>query len=215
MKLSKQTIDVLKNFSEINQGIVIAKGNHIKTISSMQTILASATIVDEFPRDFAIYNIPELLNTISMMGSPNLEFDSAYININSDAYNVKYYYSSPDVIIVPPEKKLELKEFDTSFELTETHLTKLRQASNVMRLTSLNVTKQGFSLQSVSGSENQYTIDIDVKVAENSNPVTIDINDLKIIPATYKVEINSTRGLMRMTSEHEGISLEYFIAIQA
>ena len=32
MKLSKETIEVLKNFSGINQSIVVNKGNKLKTI---------------------------------------------------------------------------------------------------------------------------------------------------------------------------------------
>ena len=57
MKLSKSTLDILKNFKEINQSILFKQGNSLKTISVMKNILAEATIEEELPRDFGIYDL--------------------------------------------------------------------------------------------------------------------------------------------------------------
>ena len=57
MKISNKTLDVLKNFSEINQSILITQGNKIKTVSALKNILAHAEVEETFPKDFAIYQL--------------------------------------------------------------------------------------------------------------------------------------------------------------
>ena len=64
MKLSKSTLDILKNFKEINQSILFKQGNSLKTISVMKNILAEATIEEELPKDFGIYDLSQFLNGI-------------------------------------------------------------------------------------------------------------------------------------------------------
>ena len=46
MKLSNQTKEILKNYSQINQNILIKQGNQLKTVSAMKNIVASATVPD-------------------------------------------------------------------------------------------------------------------------------------------------------------------------
>ena len=57
MKLSNETLSVLKNFAGINSGIEFKKGNKLTTISSGKTVLAKATLKDEFPQDFCVYDL--------------------------------------------------------------------------------------------------------------------------------------------------------------
>ena len=62
MKLSDNTINLLKNFKEINQSILFKKGNKLRTISVMKNILAEATVSEDFPKDFGIYDLNQYLN---------------------------------------------------------------------------------------------------------------------------------------------------------
>ena len=61
MKLSNQTKEILKNYSQINQNILIKQGNQLKTVSAMKNIVASATVPDEFSQEIPIYNLNEYL----------------------------------------------------------------------------------------------------------------------------------------------------------
>ena len=65
MKLSDQTISVLKNFSNINQSIVFKNRQKLRTISVMKKTLAEATITEEFSKDFGIYDLNQFLNGLS------------------------------------------------------------------------------------------------------------------------------------------------------
>ena len=75
MKISNDTRDVLKNFSTINSGIRVKEGNRLETISNMKNILAVATVSEEFPKNFSIYNLPEFLGATSLMEDPEFNFD--------------------------------------------------------------------------------------------------------------------------------------------
>ena len=57
MKLSTQTTEVLKNFSTINQNIMIRSGDTLKTVSAMKNIVATAKVPDNFVREVPIYNL--------------------------------------------------------------------------------------------------------------------------------------------------------------
>ena len=62
MKLSDSTLSLLKNFSNINQSLLFKEGNSLRTISVMKNILAEATITEEIPKDFGIYDLNQFLN---------------------------------------------------------------------------------------------------------------------------------------------------------
>ena len=53
--ISKETIDILKNFSSINKSIVIKPGNTIRTLSVNKNILASAKIEESISEQISIY----------------------------------------------------------------------------------------------------------------------------------------------------------------
>ena len=56
-----QTKEILKNYSQINQNILIKQGNQLKTVSSMKNIITSVTVPDEFSQEIPIYNLNEYL----------------------------------------------------------------------------------------------------------------------------------------------------------
>ena len=66
MKLSDSTLTLLKNFSNINQSILFKQGKSLRTISVMKNILAEATINEELPKDFGIYDLTQFLNGLSL-----------------------------------------------------------------------------------------------------------------------------------------------------
>ena len=65
MKLSDNALAILKNFAGINNSILVKEGNKLRTISVAKNILAEAEIKEEFPRDFAIYDLNQFLNGLS------------------------------------------------------------------------------------------------------------------------------------------------------
>ena len=66
MKLSDKTLVILKNFAGINNSILVKRGDNLRTISLAKNILAEANINEEFPRDFAIYDLNQFLNGLGL-----------------------------------------------------------------------------------------------------------------------------------------------------
>ena len=68
MKLSEQTVNILKNFSTINQNILVKEGSQLRTMSTMKNILAEAAgDRSDFPQDFGIYDLNEFLGVLTLV----------------------------------------------------------------------------------------------------------------------------------------------------
>ena len=109
MKLSDNTLTILKNFAGINNSILVKEGNRLRTISVAKNILAEADIKEEFPRDFAIYDLNQFLNGLSLHQDPDLDFkEESYLSIKEGKRRVKYFYADPNVIVSPDRKSTRL-----------------------------------------------------------------------------------------------------------
>ena len=92
MNLSDNTLTILKNFAGINNSILVKQGNQLRTISVAKNILAEATINEQFPRQFAIYDLNQLLNGLGLHQNPDLDFSpDSYLNISEGKRRVKYF----------------------------------------------------------------------------------------------------------------------------
>ncbi len=117
MNLSDKTLTILKNFAGINNSILVKEGNQLRTMSVAKNILAEAQIDEEFPREFAIYDLNQFLNGLSLHQDPELDFkEDTYLNIREGKRRVKYFYADPNVIVSPPEKEITLPSEDVHFQ---------------------------------------------------------------------------------------------------
>ena len=135
MKLSDKTIKLLKNFSSINQSILFKEGSKLRTISVMKNILAEATVDEEFPKDFGIYDLVQFLNGLDLHETPELDFTrDEHVVIREGKMRSKYFFADPSVIVSPPDKPLSLPTQDVCFILRSQQLEKLKKASYVYAL---------------------------------------------------------------------------------
>jgi hypothetical protein len=217
MILKPHTIQVLKNFSSINQGILINSGNVLRSMSVRRNIFASAPVEDVFEKTFAIYDLNEFLATISLYSRPDLEFKDDFIQI-TDADNpsskIKYSYSSPSVVVSPPEKAIVMPEPDAEFVLNINQFEQIIKAASVMKLKNVTVDKDGIKVHNDNSTGNQYRVDLDVNMSEDfKGKLQLSVDNLKIIHGDYKVMM-SVKGLCKFTCTSPSYpDLEYFIAL--
>ena len=139
MKLSDKTLVILKNFAGINNSILVKRGDSLRTISLAKNILAEANIKEEFPRDFAIYDLNQFLNGLGLHQDPELDFrEDSFLSIREGKRRVKYFFADPQVITAPPEKTLTLPTQDVCFQLDSVTLEKLLKAAAVYQLPDLS-----------------------------------------------------------------------------
>ena len=70
MKLSESTVSFLKNYANINQSLEFREGSTLRTVSPLNTILASVEISEDFPKTFPIYELNRFLGTLSLFKDP-------------------------------------------------------------------------------------------------------------------------------------------------
>jgi len=134
MKLSDNTISVLKNFASINQNLMIKEGNSLLTMSAMKNIVAKADVEETFTKEVAIYDLNEFLASLSLFSSPVLDFSDNYVTIseeNSPKNSLKYFYSDSSVV-TSPSKTITMPSSEVTFELGSDALGKLQRAANVI-----------------------------------------------------------------------------------
>ena len=216
MKLSKSTIDILKNFKEINQSIFFKKGSNLRTISVMKNILAEATIAEEFPKDFGIYDLNVFLNILSTLHSdPDLDFDKdEYLIIREGKKRNKFFFADPNVIVSPPDKSIELPSEDVSFELTTQQLNDMLKASSIYQVPDLSVIgENGVVKLVVRDKKNDTSNNYQEVVGETDKEFVLNfkVENIKILPGSYNVVI-SNKLLSRFQSKN--LDLKYYIALE-
>ena len=215
MKLSDNTISLLKNFSTINQSILFKQGNKLRTISVMKNILAEATIGEELPKDFGIYDLTQFLNGMGLHQSPELDFaHDSYVVIKEGKMRTKYFFADANVIITPPDKPIELPSEDVTFDLSTDQLDKLLKAAAVYQLPDLSaVGENGVVKLVVRDKKNDTSNDFAITVGETESTFSFNfkVENIKILPGTYEVVV-SQKLLSRFTSKNH--DLTYFIALE-
>ena len=215
MKLSDNTLSLLKNFSSINQSILFKKGNTLRTISVMKNILAEATVTEDFAKDFGVYDLNQFLNGLGLHSSPELDFgNDGYVVIREGKSRSKYFFADPSVIVTPPEKSIELPSEDVRFELSTEQLDKLLKAAGVYQLPDLSaVGENGVVKLVVRDKKNDTSNDYAVVVGETDKDFTFNfkVENIKVLPGTYEVVV-SQKLLSRFTAKNH--DLTYYIALE-
>ena len=215
MKLSEKTLTLLKNFSNINQSILFKQGSSLRTISVMKNILAEATIDEDLPTDFGIYDLGQFLNGLALHTRPELDFQNeGYVYIKEGRMRSKYFFADPKVIVTPPEKEITLPSEDVSFTLSTDQLDKLLKAAGIYQLPDLTVVgKNGVVKIQVRDRKNDTSNDFAITVGETDDTFSFNfkVENIKILPGTYDVVV-SKKLLSRFTSQN--YNLKYYIALE-
>ena len=215
MKLSEKTLTLLKNFSNINQSILFKQGSSLRTISVMKNILAEATIDEDLPTDFGIYDLGQFLNGLALHTRPELDFQNeGYVYIKEGRMRSKYFFADPKVIVTPPEKEITLPSEDVSFTLSTDQLDKLLKAAGIYQLPDLAVVgKNGVVKIQVRDKKNDTSNDFAITVGETDDSFEFNfkVENIKILPGTYDVVV-SKKLLSRFTCQN--YNLKYYIELE-
>jgi hypothetical protein len=217
MKISNKTLDILKNFSEINQSILIKKGKKLKTVSTLKNILAHADVEEDFPQDFAIYQLNEFIGVLSTMSNPDLAFNDKYVMLSQEnGACTKYFYAEPSVV-VSPEKDITMPSEDINFTLLEKQYNDLLKMSSILQLNDIllkGCPKSNGIYLAVTNKKNDTSNDYSVQVGEGvTEPFKMyfKTENLKMVVGDYNVHISS-KGISHF--ENMTAKLDYWIALE-
>lgn len=211
--LSKETQNILKNFSSINSNLLLKPGNKLTTISSQKNIMASVTVTETFPEQFGIYDLNEFLGVLSLFNSPELEFSSKWVTVREGANSVKFF-SAADNVLIYPEKDIKFPQEDVQFTLSAQNLQMIQKTSSVLRATDVSIIGDGENLTvQVGDKKNSTSNSFVAQVGETDKEFTahLKVENLKIIPGEYSISLSSKR-ISRFQSTSS--DLLYYIAVE-
>ena len=219
MKLSKHTLNMLKNFSDINMSIEIKKGNILRTVSVQKNILAQAELEEEFPQDFAIYELNRFLGAVSLFNDPEFQFNGKSANIGTNTHSVDYVYCDPSMIVTPPENNITFPDPEVKFKLSQDALSQIMKASNVLGTPEIAVEGGPAPADSIrikaldvnNDSTDTFKIVLDAHSGDKFRFV-FKTENMKMIPGNYDVEISS-KGISHFSLQ--GQKLQYWIATES
>ena len=215
--MSKQTLDLLKNFASINSNILVKPGDTIKTISPVKNIMAVATVPETFDTEFGIWDLNKFLGTVSLFDSPSFEFGERSVTISgSGGSSVNYYYSEPRLLTVPT-KDIVMPDPVVSFDLTQDALNEINRASSVMQLPDLVVRSEGNTIVMVAldrqdDTTNSYSVELGELSVESDFEFVFRVDNLKLLPGDYRVDVTD-KVVSQFT--HTQLDLKYWIALES
>jgi hypothetical protein len=216
MKLSEQTVKVLKNYATINQGLVFKQGNVITTMSPQKNILSEATVPDSFPKEFGIYNLNEFLSVLSMSKDVEIDFGprSAKFKFN-DSRSIDYRLSESSLIVSPPDKKITLPSVDVEFTWSEDDIAWIQKTASILGSPNVGVVSDGevvsvVSFDASNADAHATSIELDIPTSSKYRLI-FKTENLKLIPGSYTVQISS-KGIAHFKNTKE--DLEYWIATE-
>lgn len=222
MKLSPETIELLKNFSAINNSIVISPGNIIRTINSERNVYAKATVPETFPRDIPIYELRQFLNIFSLHKDADVDFtDEHYILVSQGQTKMKFYYAD----LFSLAKNLNIPTKDYSFDdvvlsvnLDSNVIERVRKAASMYFLTDLSIVgSEGQVELLVHNKEDAASKSYNITLGETEGEFTFNFveKNIMILPGSYQLDIARFPG-GRFASKFSNASqnLEYVIALE-
>ena len=216
MKLSSQTLDILKNFSSINSNLVVKAGEPLSTISEAKNIMALAEVTETFSNDFGVYDLNEFISMFNLLQDPDLEFKDDSVVFSSGRSRASYRFAD-ESILTSPKNKINMPSSDLCVKITSETLAQIRKAAGVL----------GHSIVSIQGKDGTITLSVvDPKnTTANTFSVVLDENNsqtgsfdlqfmianLKVLSGDYSVDISS-----KLIShwKHETLPVQYYIALE-
>lgn len=223
MKISKDTLKILKNYQKINASLVIKSGNTIKTVADAKNIYAAANVDEEFP-DFAIYDLNKFLSVVEIFESPEFDFHKNHLMISTDRQETKYLFSDPTVLTVKlPEKEITISQVLVEFMLTNSDISIINQFASKLSLPDLVVKIVDNKLVGVvcdksNSATNSHTIVLEQSKIFEDIVDNVDINlnfkidNLKLLSGDYWVEISKLK-VSKFVNQH--LDLIYFVALES
>jgi hypothetical protein len=219
MQLSNDTINVLKNFGAINQGILFKKGKVLKTMSSGKNILAEVTIKEDIPTEFGIYDLNKFLSVVSLhKDNPTFEFGDKEVKIvgNKGRSKMKYRFCEPTMIVTPPEKQLAMPNPEVSFSISAEDFEWVMKAAGVLGSPQVAVESDGSKVTVTafdSSDSSAHTDALEVSAGNGDKFRFIFKTEhlTKLFGGAYDVQISS-KGISNF--KHKTVELQYWISTE-
>lgn len=218
MKLSTDTLSVLKNFASINQGIMFKKGKVIRTVSPHKNVMAEATVSDEFPTDFGVYDLNNFLSVLSLhKDEPTIDFQDNNVLISGlqGRSKIKYRFCAPNMLVLAPEKPIAMPDPEISFELKAEDFDWILKAASVLSSPCIAIESDGskvFVSTYDPTNDSAHTDSLEICDGNGTRyKMVFKLENIKMLTGSYDVKISS-KGISNF--KHKTLNVQYWIATE-
>jgi len=216
--ISQETLSILKNFSQLNSNLLVRPGNVINTVTGAKNVMAQATVQEDFPVEFGIWDLNKFLGTLSLFDSPTCVFGEKSVKISGEGGRaVTYYYSEPS-LLTTINKQVQMPETVIHLSLTQSVFADLQRAASVLQLPDLSFTSMdGENILAVvrdkkDPTSNDYSVAVGDVLGDTPNfEFNFKIDNLKLLPGDYDVEICES---VVSSFTNTNIDVKYWIALE-
>jgi len=218
MKLSVETINILKNFSLINPSIAFKAGNSLSTMSPQKSVMARADLDDSFPSDGAIYDLSRFLGVISLFETPEYVFKNNVLEISGGGQSVSYTFADPSMITTPTKERIEIPDPDLDIPISWSQMQAVLRAANIMQLPEIAVSGgRDISLEAINSSDptsDRYTQVLGLNETNHNFTFIFKADNMKVMSYDYNCKITQ-KGISQFTSRNDtGPRITYWIAVE-
>lgn len=220
MKISPDTLTILKNFSEINSGIHFKKGESLSTWHPQKFVIAEAAIKETLPRNSTVFDLNKLLSVSSLFESPEFNFESDKIVISSNNRSVNFLYAEPSLVLDPEDRVAKYRDQAIKGAIANTTINKedlksLKQAASILSLPDITIVgkkdKITFTARdSENSSSDSFRVEVSAEVKEDFD-VTMRCSHFKVLDGDYDFICHPKLAYFK----NKNTPVEYWIAYQA
>ena len=217
MKLSSDTVTVLRNFSDINQNILFKVGNKLKTMSTMKNIVAKAEIKEDIEQEFGVYDLPEFLRAIDSFQSPVIKFNgqtSMTINDEKSTLSARYAFADKSTLRFP-SKEIKMPDQTVVFTLKNEDYESVKKLYTNLSLPDIAFKGEGGKIKLVALDKKNSNSNVSSIIVGDSNiefTAYIKAENMKIVPGDYDVALSKAKIAHFINKK---VKVQYWIALEA
>ena len=217
MKISDNTISILRNFSDINANILFKPGKTLNTVSTMKNIMAKADVEEQFETEFGVYDLPEFLRAIDSFQTPVLKFNgTANLKIQDEKTSLTARYAFADKsTLVTPQKEIKMPDKTVSFILKNEDYESVKRLYTNLSLPDIAFKGEKGKIKLVAlDKKNNNSNESSITVGETDIDFTayIKAENMKIIPGEYDVALSKAKIAHFINKK---VKVQYWIALEA
>lgn len=190
IKISDRTVTLLNNFASISPSIILQPGKKLRTISDAGTVIAIATIEEEFPHEFALVDLGKLLSVMKLknLKCSNIEFGADKLTLVGENTTLDFWRSDVELVAIPADG-IDLGVVSFSAAIAHETLSDFIRACGVLghKVACLE-NRKGRSLLIGTTSElthsNDYTVDLGETTLPDSK-LMLDVSNMKMVEGNY------------------------------
>ena len=217
MKISDNTIGILRNFSDINANILFKPGKTLSTMSTMKNIMAQADVEEEFESEFGVYDLPEFLRAIDSFQQPVLKFNgTANLKIQDEKSTLSARYAFADKSTLRyTSKQISMPDKTVTFSLKNSDYESVKKLYTNLSLPDIAFKGENGKIKLVAlDKKNSNSNESSVVVGETDLEFTayIKAENMKIIPGDYDVALSKAKIAHFINKK---VKVQYWIALEA